>query len=468
VVEPLAEMDYETGLRPLLAMAWQGSADGRSFTVELRRGVTFSDGTPFTSADVAFSAMEVWKPLQNLGRVVFGNLEAVETPDAHTAVFRFAVPTPPQLIENALPTLTAVLPRHLYEGTDIVLNPLNLAPVGTGPFVFAAHEPGQFYRLERNPSYWAEGLPLLDAIIYRVLPDAGAKAAALETGDIHLTAFSAVPLAEMPRLDALPDVGVVAAGYEGITYQITLEINHRRQELADPLVRRALRHAIDTAFIVDVVFMGYAIAATGPVPSSAADFYTADVPTFAYDPAAAESLLDEAGYPRGADGTRFSLRLRPAPWFEQTRATGDYVRQALQAIGIAVELVTADPGGHIAAVYTEHDFDLAIGSPVYRNDPAISTTILYQGGLPPGVPFSNQYGYDDPEMNAIIARGLSTIDRAERVAVYADFQRKAAADLPILMLVDFTFLTVARDEVRNVATNPRWATSSWADTWLAG
>lgn len=466
VVEPLAEMDYATGLRPVLATAWEGSEDGRSFTVTLRDGVTFSDGEPFTSADVAFSAMEVWKPLQNLGRVVFANLEAVDTPDPLTAVLRFSVPTPPQLIENALPALTSVLPKHLYAGTDIAENPLNMAPVGTGPFLFVEHKPGEFYRLERNPTYWGEGLPYLDGILYRVLPDAGAKAAALETGDIQLTAFSAVPLAEMPRLDALPDVSVIDAGYEGITYQITVEINHRRPELADPLVRKAMRHAIDSQFIVDVIFMGYATAATGPVPSSAKDFYTADVETYAFDPAAAEALLDEAGYPRGADGTRFSLRLRPAPWFEQTRAVGDYVRQALQKVGIAVELVTADSGGHIKAVYTDHDFDLAIGSPVYRNDPAISTTILYQGGLPDGVPFSNQYGYDDPKMNEIIAEGLSTIDRAERVAVYQRFQKKAAADLPILVLVDFTFLTVARDEVKNVANNPRWATSSWADTWL--
>ena len=467
VVEPLAEMDFETGLRPLLATSWQGSEDGLSFTIELREGVTFHDGEPFTSADVAFSAMEVWKPLQNLGQVVFANLDAVDTPDDHTAVFRFSVPTPPQLIENALPALTSVLPRHLYEGTDIAENALNMAPVGTGPFVFAEHRPGEFYRLERYPGYWAEGLPLLDEIVFRVLPDAGAKAAALETGDIQVAAFSAVPLAEMPRLDALPDVSVVDAGYEGITYQITLEMNHRRAEFADPLVRRALRHAVDSAFIVDVIFMGYATQATGPIPSSATDFYTSDVESYAPDVAAAEALLDEAGYPRGDDGTRFSLRLRPAPWFEQTRATGDYVRQALQKVGIEVEIVTADPGGHINAVYTSHDFDLAIGSPVYRNDPAISTTILFQGGLPPGVPFANQYGYDDSEMNAIIEQGLSTIDSAERVAVYEAFQQKAAADLPLIVLVDFTFLTVARDEVQGVANNPRWATSSWADTWLA-
>jgi peptide/nickel transport system substrate-binding protein len=467
VVEPLAEMDYEAGLRGVLAVGWEGSEDGRTITFRLREGVAWSDGTPFTSADVAFSAMEVWKPLQNLGRAIFADLEAVETPDDHTAVFRFTRPTPLQLIENALPAVSAVLPRHLYQGTDIAQNPLNNAPVGTGPFLFAEHRPGEYFRLTRNPGYWGEGQPYLDEIVYRVLPDAASKAAALETGDIQLTAFSAVPLTDLARLDAIDGISVIPGGYEGITYHITLEINHRRAELANPLVRRALAHAIDRNFIVDVVFMGYAAASTGPVPATAADFYTADVPAHAFDPAEAERLLDEAGYPRGADGTRFSLRLRPAPWFQMTRATGDYVRQALQQVGIAVELVTADSGAHSVAVYTDHDFDLAIGSPVWRNDPAISTTILFQGGLPAGVPFSNQYGYDDPEMNALIAAAAAELDRDRRVALYHDFQRKAATDLPIIHLVDFTFITVARDEVKGVASNPRWATSSWADTWVA-
>ena len=468
VVEPLAEMTADGGLRPLLATEWMGSDDGLTFTVKLREGVTWHDGEPFTSADVAFSAMEVWKPLQNLGRVVFANLEAVDTPDDLTAVFRFSAPTPSQLIENALPALTAVIPRHLYEGTDIATNEYNLKPVGTGPFVFAEYRPGELYRLTRNAAYWDEGKPYLDEIIYRVLPDPASKAAALETGDIHLTAFSAVPLTDLERLEAVDGLSVVTEGYDGITYAISLDPNHRRAELADPKVRQALRMAIDSQFMVDTIFLGYgATPATGPIPHSATEFYSEDKPLYAYDPAAAEALLDEAGYPRVDGGARFSVRLRPAPVFAETRASGDYVRQALEAIGIEVEIVAADAPGHIQAVYTDHDFDLAINSPVYRNDPAISTTILYKGGLPDGIPFSNQWGYDDPEMNQVIADAATEVDPAARVVLYNEFQRIAAEDLPIIPLVEFTFTTVANDRVQNVANNPRWATSSWADTWLA-
>lgn len=469
VVEPLAEMAYgEPGLVPRLARGWEGAADGRSVTLRLRPGVRFHDGKPFSSADVAYCALELWKKHQNLGRVVFKDLEAVDTPDPLTAILRFAAPTPLQLLENALPALTAVVPRHLYEGTDPLANPHNQKLVGTGPFRFVEHRPGQYYRLERNPDYWDAPRPYLDGIIYRVLPDRGAIAAALESGEIQLAAFSAVPLADMARLAKVPGIAVIDKGYEGITYQITVEINHRRKELADVRVRRAIAHAIDPRFVVERIFLGYAKASTGPVPRFDRRFHADDVPTYGYDPKRAEALLDEAGLPRGADGVRLRLDLLPAPWFEQTRQMGDYLRQALKAVGIEARLVVKDPAGHQKAVYTDHAFDLAIGSPVYRNDPAISTTILYQGGLPPGVPFSNQYGYASAEMDALIARAARTLDPAERAALYRRFQQLAARDLPLIPVVEFTFLTVARMSVREVASNPRWATSHWADTWLEG
>jgi peptide/nickel transport system substrate-binding protein len=467
VIEPLAEMSYGgDGLVPRLATSWQGSPDGRSATFKLREGVAWHDGQPFSSADVAFSAIEVWRKLQNLGRVVFADLEAVETPDPATAIFRFAQPTPFQLIRNALPAITSVLPRHLYAGTDIATNPANARLVGTGPFRFAEHRPGEFYRLERNPAFRDAQRPFLDAIVYRVLPDRNAIAAALESNQIQLSAFSAVPLTDLARIGAVPGIAVIPGGYEGITYQLTVEINHRRRELADARVRRAIAHAIDRRFVIETIFLGYARESNGPIPQFDTQFHDPSVPPPRFDVARANALLDEAGYRRGGDGVRFRLRLLPAPWFEQTRQMGDYLRQALRAIGIDAQVVANDTAAHTRAVYTTHDFDLAIGSPVYRNDPAISTTILYQGGLPSGVPFSNQYGYDDATMNATIRDAARSVDAATRTARYRDFQRLAAEQLPLIHVAEFTFVTVARRSVRNVADNPRWATSHWADVWL--
>ncbi|MEQ1406420.1 ABC transporter substrate-binding protein [Neorhizobium sp. Rsf11] len=468
VIEPLAEASFEgkEGLSPRLATSWEGSPDGKSVTFKLREGVKWHDGKPFTSADVAFSALNIWKPLQNLGRLVFANLETVDTPDETTAIFRFSKPTPVQLIRNALPVVSSVVPKHVYEGTDIATNPANTKLIGTGPFKFAEYKPGEYYRLTKNENYWAKGEPKLDEVIFRVLPDRAGAGAALEAEEIQLAAFSAVPLTDLDRISKVPGIKVISKGYEALTYQLVVEINHRRKELADLKVRQAIAHAIDRKFVVDTIFLGYAVASTGPVPKNAPEFYDADVPTYDFDVARANVLLDEAGYPKGANGTRFSLKLRPAPYFNETRQFGDYLRQALAAIGIDAQLVNADSAAHQKAVYTDHDFDLAVAPPVFRGDPAISTTILVQSGIPAGVPFSNQGGYASKELDGIISKAAETIDTAARTELYKQFQKIVAADLPLIYVAEWGFITVARDTVLNVSNNPRWAVSNWADTAL--
>lgn len=468
VIEPLAEasFDGQDGLAPRLATAWEGASDGLSVTFNLRKDVVWHDGTPFTSADVAFSALEVWKKLQNLGRLVFANLEAVDTPDEHVAVFRFSKPTPFQLIRNSLPAVTGVVARHVFEGGDITASPANSRLIGTGPFKFAEYRPGEFYRLERNDAYWDEGKPYLDEIVYRVLPDRAAAAGALEAGEIQLAAFSQVPLADLERISKVEGLKVYSEGYEALTYQLAVEINHRRKELADLKVRQAIAHAIDKDFVVKTIFLGYAKASTGIVPQNAPEFYTPDVPAYPFDPAKANALLDEAGYPRGADGNRFSLKLLPAPYFGETRQFGDYLRQALAAVGIDARVVNNDSAAHQKAVYTDHDFDLAVAPTVFRGDPAISTTILVRSGTPAGVPFSNQGGYANPQIDALIDKANETVDEAARTELFHQFQLLVAEDLPLINVAEWGFITVASTKVGNVSNNPRWAVSNWADTAL--
>ena len=140
IVEPLAEAAYEgDGLGPLLATAWEGSQDGKSVTFSLREGVNWHDGEAFH--------------LGRRGLLGDGGLEAAaehrsrglrqprggRNADARTAVFRFSKPTPMQLIANALPVVSSVLPKHLFEGTDIAENPVNAALVGTGPFLWGEY-----------------------------------------------------------------------------------------------------------------------------------------------------------------------------------------------------------------------------------------------------------------------------------------------------------------------------------------
>lgn len=468
VIEPLAEASYEAGgLKPLLATKWEGSEDGLSITFTLREGVKWHDGKPFTSEDVAFSALNVWKPLQNIGRSLFANLDAVDTPDAKTAIFRFAKPTPLQLIANALPVVSSVLPKHIYDGTEIAENPANKALIGTGPYVWGEYKPGEYFLLKKNPSYWQPDLPQIDELVFRVLPDRAAAANSLEAGEIQLAAFSAVPLVDLERIGAVEGLEVVTKGYEALTYQLIVEINHRNEYLKNLKVRQAIAHAIDKQFVLDTIFLGYAAKATGPVPANDPTFYTADVTTYDFNVDTAKSLLDEAGYPAGADGKRFALRLLPAPYFNETKQFGDYLRQALAAIGIDATIASNDSAAHQKAVYTDHTFDLAIAPTVFRSDPAISTTILVRSGTPAGVSFSNQGGYENPALDALIDEALTTLDGEKRVALYRDFQSQVTADLPLINVVDWAFTSVASKLLGNGANNPRWAVSNWADLTLA-
>ena len=174
-------------------------------TFKLREGVKWHDGKPFTSADVAFSALQIWKPLQNLGRIVFKDLDAVDTPDDLTAVFKFAKPTPFQLIRNALPALTQRRAEAHLRGRRDRRQP--------GQQRAHRHRAVQVRRVQgrrsitgwrRTTDYWGKDEPYLDEIVYQVLPDRASAASALEAEEIQLAAFSAVPLADLDRISKVP------------------------------------------------------------------------------------------------------------------------------------------------------------------------------------------------------------------------------------------------------------------------
>ncbi len=111
-------------------------------------------------------------------------------------------------------------------------------------------------------------------------------------------------------------------------------------------------------------------------------------------------------------------------------------------------------------------FDLAVAPPVFRGDPAISTTILVKSGTPDGVPFSNQGGYKNAALDALIDKANETVDVAARTELFKEFQKLVAEDLPLINVAEWGFITVARTSVKNVSNNPRWAVSNWADTEL--
>src|ERR1700679_2548835 len=143
IFDGLLSYDDKLNPRPQLAQSWSVSPDGLTYTFKLRPGVTWHDGKPFTSADVAFSVLEIWKKFHSRGRATFANVTNADTPDPLTVIWHLSKPAP--YILSALASVESqVLPKHLYEGTDILTNPHNVAPIGTGPFRFQEWKRGQY------------------------------------------------------------------------------------------------------------------------------------------------------------------------------------------------------------------------------------------------------------------------------------------------------------------------------------
>ena len=453
----------------VLAKDWESSPDGKTITFHLREGVSWHDGQPFTSDDVAFTAMNMWKPLLNYSSTLQLFLQKVDTPDPHTAVFHYERPMPLDLLLRALPDLGYVSAKHVYENGDIQTNPANFAPVGTGPFKFVKYERGQYIIAERNPDYWREGLPYLDRIVWRVVTDRSAAAARMESGEILFSPFSGLTISDTARLAKDDRFIVSTKGNEGNARTNTLEFNFRRKELADIRVRQAIAHAINVPFFIDnFLDTSFAKVGTGPIPSVSTPFYPDDQgPQYPYDKDQAMRLLDEAGYKPGKGGTRFALKLFPAPWGEDVSLFATFVQQALGDVGIKVDVIRTDGGGYLKQVYADHAFDLATGWHQYRNDPAVSTTVWYRSGQPAGAPWTNQWDWQDDEIDRIIDDAATEVDPAKRKALYGEFERRANTELPLWHPIEQIFQTVITAKARNHSNNPRWGSSSWHDLWLA-
>lgn len=467
IMEALVDLDAKGEPAAVLATSWESSPDGKTITFRLREGVKWHDGKPFTSADVQYTAMEMWKKHLNYGTTLQLYLDAVDTPDALTAVFRYSRPMPLDLLLRALADLGYVAPKHVYDGTNVLENPANTAPIGTGPFKFVQYERGQYIIAERNPDYWRKGFPYLDRIVWRIIPEPAAAVAAIESGQVHVSPEGALPLADLDRLKKDARFEVSSRGNEGNAVMNTIEFNFRRKELADHRVREAIVRAMDVNFFCDNFLYGFAQPATGPIPSSSPKFYEKDTPQYPFDPKKAEALLDEAGYKKGAGGRRFSLRLLPAPWGEDITLWATFMQQSLQQIGIGVDIVRYDAAGWLSTVYRDWDFDLATGWHQYRGDPAVSTTVWYRSGSPKGAPWTNQWGWKSDEIDKLIDAAAFEIDPAKRRELYVEFARRANAELPLWMAIERLLISVTNQSLQNHHNTPRWVSSSWHDLWLA-
>lgn len=419
--------------QPYLARSWEISKDGLSVTLHLVPGATFHDGQPITSKDVAFSVMTVktYHPFKSM----FAPVERVETPDPLTAIIRLARPHPAILLAMS-PALLPILPKHIYgDGRDLLTHPANLAPVGSGPFKFVKYKPGESLVLERYDGYFIPGRPYLDRLVFLLETDPNAQVIGMERQTTHLLAVF-IDFGGLDRMGRKPYLSVTSRGNEGIGPLNWLAFNLLRKPLDDKRVRQAIAYAVDPDFITRFIHQGRSQRATGPiVPGS--PFYSAKVHHYDLDLDKARRLLDQAGYPLKADGTRFTLLtldyIPVVPSQQQDLAF--HLSRQLAKIGIKGEVRQSATFPEWAKRIGQWDFDLTLDSVYNWGDPVIGVHRTYlSDNIRQGVVWSNTQNYRNPRVDKILTRAEREMDIRQRKELYAEFQQIVSDDLPMVWI----------------------------------
>ncbi|WP_161539912.1 ABC transporter substrate-binding protein [Glaciimonas sp. PCH181] len=457
---------YDGGLNPVpaLAKSWTVSPDGLTIRFVLRENVKWHDGKDFTSADVEFTLLKVWKVLHPFGRAVYANVNKVDTPDRHTVILHLSAPA--QYIFSYINTYgSQILPKHIYDGTDILTNPANAAPIGTGPFVFKEWQRGSHVRLERNANYWDPGRPYLDGIVIRFIPDAAARTVALEAGEIQL-AVTSIPIPNLTRFADRKKYKINLDEGKFLSSIFLLQFNVRRPNLSDKRVRQAALHAIDREALVRLVWRGYGKPATGPIPSSVKKYYNGQTKQYPYDPKKAEQLLDAAGLKRGADGIRLKVTLDyGASSLEEERAC-QFIKQYLGKVGIQIELRSSDAATYLRRIFTDVDYDLMVSSLHMLPDPTLGVQRLYWTKNIVKAPWTNGSGYSNPTLDRIMEAAGKEADDGKRKELFRQWQEIAQEDLPILDLVELTWVNVSTARMHKVNPQGDGLFASFSDVFL--
>ena len=429
VTEGLLWYNNKMEPQPQLATAWEISPDELTYTFTLRQGVKWHDGQDFTSADVAAS-LAILKQSHPRGRSTFAHVTTVETPDAHTVVLRLNAPIP-YLIKAFAAAESPIVPKHVYDGTDPFTNKNNSSPIGTGPFRFKQWVRGSYIIYERNPDYWDQPRPYLDQLIVKFIPDAAARSAALESGEVDLGYRTPVAMSDVERLRTAGKLVFETRGYEYSNNVMSLNFNVENQYFSKLAVRQAISHALNTAAICKVIYYGTFDPCAAPIAPFMTEYHDPAPTPYPFDIGKAEALLDQAGLPRGADRTRFHMIFEASPAVEESRRLGDFIRAALARVGIAVEVRASDYGVYAKRVYTDRDFDMCCTSFSNLFDPTVGVQRLYWSkNIIKGVPFSNTTYYRNPKVDSLLETAAIEPDAGRRKAEFMEFQQIVMADAP--------------------------------------
>ncbi len=320
---------------PALAESWSISDDGLVWTFNLRKDVSFHDGTPLNADAVVFS-LERQRDKEHpyhcsdcrRWTAKFASIEKTSAVDEHTVEIRLSEPAPALLVNLAFYI------GYIVSPTAVTSDPEGFRsnPVGTGPFKFVRWERDNFLEYEANADYYL-GPPKVDRLVVRVIPNNDVRLLALKKGEVHL--IYGVPFPQFDEVDNDPELTLHQSSTLGISF---VAINTEKPPFDDVRVRRAVNHAINKDRIFQTVFFGRGDVANQVIPPNWWG-HSPDATVYEYDLEKAKALMAEAGQADGFETTLTSWT-NPRPYLPAPRDAVSLIKTDLAQIGIEVEVET--------------------------------------------------------------------------------------------------------------------------------
>ncbi len=425
-------------VEPALATEWETSENGKTWTFKLREGVKFHDGTDFNADAVVFSFKRVLDENHPFYGVVKGGwsyldylmgdiIEDVQALDDYTVEIK--------LKQKFAPFLT-----YMGYYSEFIVSPSSAEkwgeefpqhPCGTGPFKFEKWSKDEYIELSANEDYWGEK-PEIKKLIFKVVPESSTRLMELQTGEVDV--IKAIDPSQISKVRDNDELKMFSIPGANICF---LGINTTIEPFNDPVVRRALNHAVDMDKLVDVVYEGAGTRAINSLPPTIFSFDDTAGP-YEYDTEKAKQLLAEAGYSDGFDMKLYTF-MHARPYVAKPVQVAEVIKSDFEKIGIKVEIVTQEYAT-LSDVRTNLKYDVCIAGWYDIPYPSNFLKSMSLGG--------DKTGFKPQELIDLANNALATYDREEQVKYYKELQQKIHEEAPIVPIAHGNYTAAARNNVK--------------------
>lgn len=452
IYETLLRFDYDMNLIPWLATSWE-QLDETTYQLNLREDVTFHSGNPFNAEAVKAHFDRMTDPDNpGLAQAYLFFIDETVVVDDYTVELRLNEPYGPTLAYLALP-FTAIQDTERFEEIGDLFG---VEPSGTGPFIMQEWDRGSALTLTANENYWG-GAPAVDGLQFRIIPEAGPRTIALQTGEVDIT--TQLSIQNIPTLEEDPGVNVIV---EAEPRRISWLVNLEHPILSDMNVRRALNHAIDYDLVYDAILGEYGRPLDGYVTPESFGFL--EIP-YAYDPDLADQLLQESGWSKNSaglyeqDGEVLELSVMTGNKMLRELEVFEAIQSEARNFGIAMTIDLIEGSqiypniARFANMYsTEETLDFAFltmdfGMRTGEANIGLETTFKCNGSR-------NASQYCDPEFDEQVDIATSGASANEREAAYFEAQRILDETIPAINLWQPSWAIATSSSVENYRLHP--------------